>query len=179
MNKTQTALVVVVLIASITSMSAAYPLTNVVIHDNEAGWFTLENLQEYGDDLDSRVAPGDPVFTGHPSYVMESENARLLFDLPRVQYYAYTFNDTWMGDQLYRNLTAALENGDAEYAVANTMTRQTLRYNTTAQRAFEKHYCRVKTDGLYAKTDAQLYKWVPNSSDCPPDRRPDVRNMSV
>ena len=178
MNKTQLALVAIVLVAAITSVFAAYPLTNVALHDNESGWFTIDNLESYGDDLDSRVGPGEVIFTGHPSYVMNSDNARLWRDLPRVQYYAYTFNDTYLGDALYENLTTAFRDGTIQYAISGTMTRQTLRYNNTAEAAFTAHYCRVETDGLYARTDANLYRWVANSSVCPPERRPDVRNMS-
>ena len=179
MNNTHTALIAVVLVAAITSTAAAYPLTNIVVDDNAGGWFTIENVQEYGDDLDSRVEPGEAIFTGHPAYVMDSENARLLFDLPRVQYYGYTFNDTWMGDQLYQNLSVAFETGSVEYVISGTMTRQTLRYNTTVESAFESNYCRVETDGLYAETDANLYRYVENGSECPVDRRPDVSNMST
>lgn len=178
MNKKQIAFVLVVLVATITSVFAAYPLTNVALYDNEAGWFTIDNLEDYGDDLDSRVAPGEETFTGHPAYVMNSDNARLWADLPRVQYYAYTFNDTNMGDRFYENLTAAFRDGTIEYAISGTMTRQVLRYNNTAQHTFSNHYCRVETDGLYERTDANLYKWVPNSTQCPPEHRPDVLNMS-
>lgn len=179
MNNWQKVFVVVVLVATVTSLAAAYPLTNVVVNDNKAGWFTLDNIEKYGDDLDDRVEPGGTVFTGHPAYVMESENARLVLDMPRVHYYAITFTNTDVGNAMFRNLTTAFESGKAKYAVSGPMTQKILELNQTARRAFVDHYCRVETDGLYNRTHANLYKWVPDSSDCPPDHRVNVGNMTA
>lgn len=178
MHRYRKALIVIVLVASVTSLTAAYPLANIVFNDNQSGWFTTDNIGEYGNDLDSRVDPGDPIFTGHPSYVMGSDNARMLFDMPRIHYYGNTFLGTWAGDRFYRNLTVALENGEAEYAISGPMTEKVLELNASAEQAFTKHYCRVETDGLYEKTNAELYRYVENTSDCPEDRLPDVENMS-
>lgn len=177
MHRYRKVLVAIVLVTSITSISAAYPLTNVV-GGNEAGWFTVDNIDAYGDDLDSRVDPGDEIFTGHPSYVMGSDNARLLNDVPRAHYYAVSFTGTEIGDAYYRNLTRAFESGTAEYVISGPMTKRILIRNDTAEAAFVANYCRVETDGLYNETHANLYRWVGDTSDCPNEKRPNVANMS-
>lgn len=177
MHRYRKVLVVIVIVMSITSITAAYPLTNVV-GGNDAGWFTVNNINEYGDDLDRRVSPGDEIFTGHPSYVITSDNARLLFNVPRAHYYAVSFTNTTIGDVFYENLTGAFESGRANYVISGPMTKRILERNATAEQAFVRNYCIVDTDGLYDETNANLYIWVGDTSDCPEEKRPNVSNMS-
>jgi len=178
MNRQQEAFVVLLAAATILSLAAGYPLTNVLT-GNEGGWFTMDNIGKYGSDLDGRATDGEVVvFTGHPSYVIAADDARLVFDMPRGHYYASTFNDTEIGDQFYRNLSQGLRSGRIDVAVAGPMTEAILKQNATAQRAFLTHYCRVpeaEAQVLYNKTHATLYRHQP---ECPEHRRPNVENMS-
>jgi len=162
MDNKRALLVAAVCLGVVISTASAYPLMNIVVYNNEGGWFTTESAQAYGEDLDSRVGPGEPVLTGHPTYLASAEEARLLFDMPRMQYYAEMWNDTESGDEFYRNLTVAIRNGTAQYAVHAEMLDQVLAHNATAQRAFERHYCRVPNESvqeLYNETGATLYRW--------------------
>jgi len=174
MNKKRTLLVVTLCLGIVFSTAAAYPLTNIVVDDNKGGWFTTGSAQEYGADLDARVDPGEPVLTGHPTYVASSDKARLLFDMPRMQYYIQMWNDTEEGDEFYRNLTVAIRNVTATYAIRAEMLDQILAHNQTARTAFQRHYCRVENKSvqrLYNQTGGTLYRWSPPGS-CPESRRP-------
>jgi hypothetical protein len=176
MNRQRTVFVVALAVAAVLSLVACYPLTNILT-GNEGGWFSMQNIDEYGDDLDARAERhgGEVVvFTGHPSYVMDADNARLLNDQPRNHYFASTFNDSRAGDRWYRNLTRALRTGQVDIAVSGPMTETILEQNQTAGTAFLNHYCRVEdpeAQRLYGRTHATLYEYEP---DCPDQRRPNI-----
>jgi len=152
-----------------------------IVTGNQAGWFSMQNIDEYGDDLDARAEQhgGEVVvFTGHPSYVMDADNARLLHDQPRNHYFASTFTNTTVGDRWYRNLTRALRTGQVDIAVSGPMTETILEFNQTAAKAFVTHYCRVEdaeAQRLYGRTHATLYRYNP---DCAEHRRPDIEDLS-
>lgn len=162
------------LVGAIISGAACYPLMNV-LQGNPAGWFTMDNIDDYGDDLDERAKENGGqlvVFTGHPSYVIGADNARLLFDMPRNHYYASTFNNTTLGNEFYSNLTNAFQTGQADVAISGPMTEAMLEQNATAAAAFHENYCRVqdpKAQALYNATDSTLYV---HQRDCPAYRRP-------
>lgn len=165
-------LVVGLALAVAFSMLAQFPLMNIVYNDNEAGWFTTASIQSYGDDLDGRVEAGTPILTGHPSYVASADEARLLFDRPRLQYWAKLWNDSEGGDDFYARLTASIRNGTAPYAVRAEMLDEVLQRNQTAARAFERHYCPVtdwETQHLYNRTGATLYRWTGGECPAPTD----------
>lgn len=176
MNRLGVILVVALVVGSGAALGTGEPLATVAFDDNPDGWFTPATLAAYGDDLDERVVPGERVFTGHPAYVMESDDARLVFDRPRIHYFAVTFRGTSHGDRQYRRLAAALSNGSAPYAIGNEMTTLMLQWDgaAPARQAFEEHYCAVdepETQRLYNRTGATLYRYQP---DCPADRRPQI-----
>jgi len=174
MNELKAVFLAAILIGALGSVSTSQPFTEPVLNDNEAGWFTVQNINEYGDDLDARSNGSMTIFTGHPAYVMNSQNVSLLFDMPRIHYFASTFNGTPVANQLYSRLSVALRNGTAKYTVMAKMTANILRFNKTVYRAFKAHYCSVDDEGttrLYDKTDATLYRWVPDSGDCAPENR--------
>lgn len=171
-------LIGVLVLAVITSFGAAFPLTNVLLYGNADGWFTPSNLDDYGESLDKRLEPGDVVFTGHPAYVIESEDSELLFDRPRLHYFAVTYRGTPLGDRQYRRIAAALRNGTAEYAIGNDMTRNMLGWtgSAPARNAYLNNFCAVadpQTQRLYDRTNATLYRYVGNDY-CPPGRRPTI-----
>lgn len=173
-NPYRVLLVVALVLGVVVTTAGAFPLTNIVIDDNADGWFTMETISQYGDDLDER---GDPaiVFSGHPGYMIGAGEAHLLYDMPRAQYFAVTFAGTPTGDRFFDRLTTSLRRGEAEFVIYEDMTRQTLEQNATATRAFERHYCRVtdpETVALYDETGATLYRY---QADCPAERRPEVR----
>lgn len=154
----QTVAVAVVICSLLVSSMGAYPLTNVALDGNDGGWFTMQNLEEYQDDLEGRVGDGDVVFTGHPSYVAGSD-ARLLFDMPRMHYFAATFKDTHLGARLQERLRRALDSGEVKYAIAGPMTEKIISYDEKTESTFYENYQRVfHPGGLYNKTDAGLYK---------------------
>jgi len=178
-NKLAAVLVAAVLVGTLASAGTSSPLANPTFEDNSHGWFTTSNLEAYGDDLDRRIGDNDSgvIFTGHPAYVIESDEARLLFDMPRAHYFAISWNGTAVGNELYANITAAIRDGRAEWAIDNTMTDTMLESNATLRAAYETHYCRVddrQTARLYAQTDATLLRWVPNQSACPAGQRPEI-----
>jgi hypothetical protein len=177
MNRQRQAFVVLLTVAVVVSTAAAFPLTNT-LRGNPDGWFTINNLDEYGEDLDARANSDVVVFTGHPSYVIASEQARLLFDMPRIHYFASTFNDTEVGDDFYRRLIRALRTGRADLAIAGPMTEAIIENNSTAETAFATNYCRVadaETQWLYNRTHSTIFAYEP---DCPAARQPAVENLS-
>lgn len=176
MNHRAAVLVTAVVIGTVASMATGQPFAAVAFGSGDGDWFTTGNLDDYGDDLDERLAPGERVFSGHPAYVAESDDARLVFDRPRVHYFAVTFRGTEMGDRQYRRLATALSNGSVPLAIDNTMTTNFLRWDgaTPARQAFEAHYCAVSDDAtreLYDRTNATLYRHAPS---CSADRRPEI-----
>jgi len=78
-------LAVAVVLSVVSSAGAAYPITNVVVDDNSGGWFTVDSLTEYADDIDNRTEPGDTVFAANPSYVALSD-AKMPADDSRLYY---------------------------------------------------------------------------------------------
>lgn len=178
MNRVRGLLLATVALSVVVSFGAAFPLTNTMLNDNADGWFTTNNLNEYGNDLDQRVANGEWVFTGHPAYLIDSDNARLVFDRSRVHYFAITFRGTELGDRQYERLAAALSNGSAQYAINHDMTKNMLQWDGAqpAREAFVANYCAVDepvTQRLYAQTGGRLLRYVGNET-CPPERRPVV-----
>jgi len=178
-NKLAAVLLIGVLIGTAASAGTSHPLANVALEDNSDGWFTTSNLEAYGDDLDERVAAsGSPyILTGHPAYLIEADRAKLLFDMPRAHYFAISWNNTSHGDRFFANMTAAIRDGRAHWAINNTMTGTMMEKNSTLATAYEDHYCRVEdaeTAELYDQTDSTLLIWVPHEDVCPPERRPDV-----
>lgn len=178
MNRLRGILVATVALSIVVSFGGAYPLTNTLVYDNADGWFTTGNLNEYGDDLDGRLDNGDVIFSGHPAYVIESDDARLVFDRPRVHYFAVTFRGTSLGDQQYRELADTLNSGRVPYVINNDMTRNMLRWNGSgvARQAFLTNYCRVQdadAQRLYDRTNATLYEYVGGAT-CESERQPSV-----
>lgn len=173
MNKKQTLFAVAIALAVLVSLLSAYPLTNIVLDGNDGGWFTVETIHEYGDDLDERVEPGERVFAGHPSYVAAADQTRLVFDMPRIQYYAVTWNGSGAGDEFFATLAAQLRSGNVSHAVHEDMTMQILRRNESVRQAYASNYCRVDDPAaqrLYNQTGATLYKYT--NTTCPVERRP-------
>lgn len=158
-------------IAVVSSGAAAFPLVNVVT-GNDAGWFTVNSTQAYGDDLDDRTQPGDVVFAANPTYVADS-HARLPDDNARLHYEAVTFKGKSWGPHigLFKRLTAGFHSGAYRYAVMDTTAVKMLRWNASAADEFETHYCRVPVDGLYRQTHAVLTRWQPADEACPSDRQ--------
>jgi len=178
MNHTRKLLVTLVVVGVVVSTLSAFPLTNIVFHDNADGWFTMQNIDDYGADLDERAEDGELiVFTGHPSYVMDSDKARLLFDMPRNHYFAMTFVGTDVGNAFYDRLAEALRTGQADVAIAGPMTESILEHDQETKKAFVDNYCRVddpEAQELYSRTHATLYRYEP---DCPAARQPNVEQM--
>lgn len=178
MNRLRGVLVATVVLAVVVSFGGAYPITNTLMQDNADGWFTTANLNEYGDDLNGRLDSGDVVFSGHPAYVIESDDARLVFNRPRVHYFAVTFRGTELGDRQYQNLADRLNSGEVPYAINNDMTRNMLRWDGAqpAREAFIRNYCEVDeadAQRLYDRTNATLYEYVGDGA-CPSVDRPAV-----
>lgn len=174
-SRKQAILAIAIFLAVTSSLAGAYPLTNIVVNDNQGGWFTVDNIETYGDDLDERVGDGY-VFTGHPSYVADSD-ARLLMNMSRIHYFALSFDGTAVGDRFFQNLTNDLRNGTAKWAIGGPMTTAILEHNETAKTAFLNHYCIAddqEAQRLYNRTGGTLYIYVENGSECPPERQPDL-----
>jgi len=172
MNRKQMLLVVAIILGVVVSLLSAYPLTNVVLDGNDGGWFTVDNIHEYGDDLDDRAKPGDRVFAGHPSYVAAADHTRLVFDMPRIQYYATTWNGSGAGDEFFATLAAKLRSGNVTYSVHDDMTREILQQNKSVRQVYISNYCRVddpEAQRLYNETGATLYQF---NESCPTAERP-------
>lgn len=158
----RTLLTVAIALGVVVSGASAHPVTNIVLDDNEDGWFTTHNIGEYADDLDQRTDPGDVVFTANPSYVALSD-ARMVNDNARIHYVAATFHDNSWGPHLpmYKRLADGFRSGEIRYVIMTSLSVKMLRYNETARTAFEQNYCRVESaDELYQETGAYLYKWT-------------------
>lgn len=178
MNRLQHILVGAIVIGILASTLTAFPLMNVVLYDNADGWFTMDNIDDYGDDLDSRSNNTVVVFTAHPSYVMGSDDARLLFDRPRIHYFAITLRGTELGDQQYERIATALRDGRVSYAINDNMTTNMLQWDGAgdARQALRENYCAVQepdTQQLYNQTGATLHEYVGNDT-CAPGDRPSV-----
>lgn len=166
----RTVATVVVAAAIVTSGATAYPFMDVAVDDNEARWFTHDNLDEYRQDIDARTEPGDTVLTAHPSYVIAS-NASLPRNSSRLYYTAYLYNGTRLDRQLYSWLVPRLQNGTIPLVILGGLTMDLFRWNESAARAFTSSYCRVPSaDRLYNRTGAALYRYQPSAC----DKRPTI-----
>lgn len=166
-----------VIIGTISAGFAAHPITVVLLEDNRDGWFTMSNLHDYQDDINSRTEPGDVVFTASPSYVANT-HARAPLDRPRLHMVAVRYKDHGPALPQYAHLIEGMRNGTIKYVVFTRTTRQMLRWNESAQDAYRANYCRVESaDDLYQQSNAYLYKYS-GDADCPADRRPDM-NISL
>lgn len=159
---TKVVLAVAVVLALINTSAAAYPIVNVAVDDNSGGWFTVDSVQEYGDDMDARTSPGDEVFASNPSYVALS-HADMVRDNSRLYYTLVSYKNTGPGADIYAYLVPRLKNGSIEYVVHTGLIDHLLAFNKSAKLAFESNYCRVNTTGLYNETNATLYEYTNGS----------------
>lgn len=167
-------LVVAIVVGSVTGAMAAYPLTNVLIDDNEAGWFTTDNIEDYEEDINARTAPGDVVFSTSPAHVAQS-HARTLNDNPRTHMVAVRYKDYGPAIPLYDSMIQQLDSGQVEYLIYSRTMRQMFTWNETAAEMFKDNYCRVpEADSLYQRTNSYLYRYQPDN--CPEEQRPTLES---
>ncbi len=169
----RTLFAITLVIATVTAAGGAHPVTHIVLDDNEDGWFTMENMDAYHEDLNDRTQPGDVVFTAAPVYVAGT-HARMVNDNARIHYLYATFEDDGPAESMYRRVISGFQSGDIQWVVMTANTQNMLEYNESAQNAFESNYCRTQNDSLYQQTGAMLYKYEENASACP---RPEVETM--
>jgi uncharacterized membrane protein len=166
-------------LAVVTSGIAAYPLSNIVLHNNDAGWFTPELTNNYAEDINERTEPGDMVLAQTATY-LGGTHARMPLDDSRSTGHIYsTFGNSGGAplDRLYANLSVGMANGDVALVIRGNLTRRLIADNQTTARLFETNYCRVddaETQALYAQTNATLFEY----GDCRDGLRP-VVNASV
>jgi len=151
-------LALAVILAVVNTSAAAYPITNLVVNDNSGGWFTVDNVQQYGDDMDARTDGGEEVLAANPSYVALS-HATMVGDNARLYYTLISYEDSGPAADIYEYLLPRLRNGSIEYVVYSPLVEEMLYFNQSVARAFDSHYCPVDTDGLYEQTDATLYQY--------------------
>jgi len=155
-------LAVAIVLSLINTSAAAYPITNIVINDNSGEWFTIDSVQEYGDDMDARTQPGDEVLAANPSYVALS-HADMVRDNSRLYYTLVSYKDSGPGRDIYEHIIPRMQNGTIQYVIYTGMVEDMLSWNSSAVAAFESNYCPVETDGLYQKTNATLYRYTNES----------------
>lgn len=162
-------------LAVVTSGIAAYPLSNIVLHNNDAGWFTPELTNNYAEDINERTEPGDMVLAQTATY-LGGTHARMPLDDSRSTGHIYsTFGNSGGAplDRLYANLSVGMANGDVALVIRGNLTRRLIADNQTTARLFETNYCRVddaETQALYAQTNATLFEY----GDCRDGLRPVV-----
>lgn len=145
------------LVATLVAGANAYPYQPNGV-DDDSLWFTIDSVQEYGDDIDARTDPGDRVYAAQPLYVIESER-RLAADLSR-KYYAFRgWPRSQQREEAERQLTAAIAENRTTHAVVDTeaeMIRSQSgdEFNET----FDRNFCPVEGDAIYEQTNAQLYR---------------------
>lgn len=148
-------------LAMTTSLAAGTPMTNVAFDDNEMQWFTMDNLGSYEEFWESHDRDL-VIFTANPSYAMQADNVRLLHDMPRAHYLTVTWENTSVRQRYYHNLTRDLSTGHTDYVITRSLTKNILKWNTTAQTTFETHYCRVdneSTQRLFNQTGGTIYEY--------------------
>lgn len=170
-------LVGAMVLATVSSGAGAYPLTNILVDDNAGGWFTMDSVGEYQEDMDYRTDPGDVVLTATPTYVAGSE-VRMLNDNARIHYIYATFYEkhgpTGPSIAVYNRIIEAMESGEITLIVVDELTQNMLVVNETVSNLFESNYCRVEeVDELYRDTGAFLYE---RNVDC--EQPPDVEQLN-
>ena len=130
----------------------AYPYqTNEL--DSDSHWFTIELIQEYGDDIGRRTAPGERVLTAQPLYVIETDR-RIVSNLSR-KYYLF---EGWPGSPP----TAAAEKDiiddmdRAPVAIHDHELDRVLNHSDRIRSAFDSRYCPMDNE-LYNETGGELY----------------------
>lgn len=165
--------IVVLLLTAAAGSVGAYPVTNTLLHDNDDGWFTMSSVQEFGDDIESRTSPDEQILAGMPTYVADADR-QMALNRPRLHYVAAGFGTSGPGERQAERLEKAMQSGDIELVIMSPMTHNLIRYHRGATRAFEQHYCRVETGGLYETREATLYEY---DKECPDERQPKVNSM--
>lgn len=147
-------------IGVVAAFGGAYPLTQVVMDGDDSEWYTPDRLEAIGDDLDNRTEPEDVVFTGQPGIVAVS-HAKLPNDNARIYQSAVNFHEHDQGPHvdMYRTLITGFRSGEIRYVSYGEMVSHMLRWNETAQQAFQRHYCPVEEDGAYEAVGTSLYRW--------------------
>lgn len=167
-------LALAIVIGSITGAGAAYPLTNVLMDNNDAGWFTTNNIEDYEEDINARTEPGDIVLSTSPAHVAQS-HARTINDNPRTHMVAVRYKDYGPAIPLYESIIQQLESGNVEYVIYGRTMREMFKWNETASDTFQENYCRVsEADSLYQRTNTYLFRYQPDS--CPENLRPTMES---
>jgi hypothetical protein len=155
-------LAIAIVSGTVAATFGAHPLMVIVMHDNDAGWFTMDNIHDYQADINERTDPGDRVLASNPSYVALSD-AEMPLNRPRLHMVAVRYKHSGPGAEQYAVLNKGIREGRYEYAIASRTLVQMLRWNDTFQSLFLSKYCVVETeDNLYRRTNAWLLKWQPN-----------------
>lgn len=168
------ALVLALVIAIVTSSVAAYPLSNIVLNDNSAGWFTPDNSAAISAEVDARTEDGDIVLAKTATYVAGTHAEMPLHDSRSTAHFYSTFQDTGPTKRLYQNLSVGMATGKVALVVRDPLISRLLADNETTRRLFEENYCRVddpQTTRVFATTNTTLYEYDPS---CPSARQPQV-----
>ncbi len=165
------------ILAVVTSGVGAHPVTNVVLDDNDDGWFTMDNIHDFRDDINNRTEPGDIVYTTSPAFLSDT-HVQTISDKPRIHMVLVRYKDHGPAVPLYRTIIDTLRNGSAGHVIYTRTLRQTFRWNETAWQAFRDNYCRVPSaDGLYGRANAELYRYQP--AGCADRHRPSLNGTLV
>jgi hypothetical protein len=144
---------------------------------NDAGWFTMQNVHDYRDDINARTDPGDVVYATGPTFVADS-HVRLVNDNPRIHMVLVRYRNSGPGEPLYASIIDHLESGRATHVILSRTSRRTFAWNATAYRVFRDNYCRVEAaDDLYQRANAYLYEY--RSGECPEHLRPTLNQTLV
>jgi hypothetical protein len=171
-------LTAIVVVACVSSLGAAYPLTSVVT-GNDAGWQTTETLPAQQQAVDARTEPGEVVLA-RSAIALGGTDARMPLDDSRATAHFYSvFQDSGPVDsQLYPNLTRGMQDGSVALVIEDALVRRLIADNATATRLYQARYCRVsdaETQAAFSATNATLYRYQP---DCPAARAPSI-NVSA
>lgn len=167
-------LVVALVVATVTSGVAAYPVANIVLDDNSAGWHRPSTIQQYNADIQARTDPGDVVLVESAVFVAGT-HARMPLDDSRA---VVLLHAVYQGDgptrRTYDGLIGGMRDGDVALVVEDSRIHSFIADNATVTRLFERNYCHVDdppTRRLYNRTNVELYRYQP---DCPAARTPTI-----
>jgi 4-amino-4-deoxy-L-arabinose transferase-like glycosyltransferase len=122
----------------------------------ETDWMTIDHVQDYGDMMDERVAPGERIVTAQPLYVIESDR-RIVANLSR-RYYAFRqFPGSNKAEQTEATLVEEIESGNVPIAITDINMKEIFNESATVEQRITNCYERVANKRIN-DTGGQLHE---------------------
>lgn len=126
-------------------------------------WFSVNNMQDYGDDIEARTDPGDRILTSQPLYAVEADR-KIAGNMSRRYYVYQGWPDTSARKRVDSQVRQEIRDGEVALVIKDN-EYQVLKDSKQLQRLVDRCY-RHEPTVLYPDTGAKLYVPTEDYPEC-------------